>query len=168
MLYVPPQTSTYHQPLDLVTFLDGRALLFDYTLLSEDAIRCDCTPVKRHNRSAWRGSEPSLGTTAIHSSKKRGTEMTIVQIEHPVPNFDAWKKAFDSDPVGRERSGVRRYQVLRPMDNPNYAMVDLEFDNASKAGTFLAAMREVWRRVEGTVMESPRVRIVEVVESKEY
>ena len=94
--------------------------------------------------------------------------MTIVQIEHPVPNFDAWKKAFDSDPVGRERSGVRRYLVLRPMDNPNYAMVDLEFDNASKAETFLAAMREVWRRVEGTVMESPRVRIVEVVESKEY
>ena len=94
--------------------------------------------------------------------------MTIVQIEHPVPNFDAWKKAFDSDPVGRERSGVRRYQVLRPMDNPNYAMVDLEFDNASKAEAFLSAMREVWRRVEGTIIESPRVRIVEVVESKEY
>ena len=94
--------------------------------------------------------------------------MFIVQIEHPVPNFDAWKQAFDSDPVGRERSGVRRYQVLRPMDNPDYAMVDLEFDNASKAEAFLAAMREVWRRVEGTIIESPRVQIVEVVESKEY
>jgi hypothetical protein len=33
MLYVLPQTSTYHQLLDLVTFLDGKALLFDYTLL---------------------------------------------------------------------------------------------------------------------------------------
>ncbi|GAC1473335.1 MAG: hypothetical protein PVSMB5_24380 [Ktedonobacteraceae bacterium] len=94
--------------------------------------------------------------------------MTIVQIEHPVPSFDAWKKAFDSDPVGRERSGVRRYQILRPIDNPNYAMVDLEFDNPGKAEAFLAAMREVWRRVEGTIIESPRVRIVEVVESKEY
>ena len=94
--------------------------------------------------------------------------MFIVQIEHPVPNFDAWKQAFDSDPVGRERSGVRRYQVLRPIDNPNYVMIDLEFDSSSEVEAFLAAMREVWRRVEGTIIESPRVRIVEVVESKEY
>ncbi len=94
--------------------------------------------------------------------------MVIVQIEHPVPNFDNWKKAFDSDPVGRERSGVRRYQVLRPIDNPNYSMVDLEFDSLSEVEAFLAAMRQVWSRVEGTIIESPRVRIVEVVESKEY
>jgi len=38
--------------------------------------------------------------------------MTILRIEHPIPDFDAWKKAFDSDPVGREKSGVRRYQIL--------------------------------------------------------
>ena len=94
--------------------------------------------------------------------------MFIVQIEHPVPNFDAWKQAFDSDPVGRERSGVRRYQVLRPIDNPNYVMIDLDFDSARAAEAFLAAMCEVWRRVEGTIIESPRVQIVEVVESKEY
>ena len=94
--------------------------------------------------------------------------MIIVQIEHPVPNFDAWKKAFDSDPVGRERSGVRRYKVLRPIDNQNYSMVDLEFDSSSEVQAFLAAMREVWSRVEGKIIESPRVRIVEVVESKEY
>ena len=94
--------------------------------------------------------------------------MFIVQIEHPVPNFDAWKKAFDSDPVGRERSGVRRYKVLRPIDNPNYSMVDLEFDSSGEVEAFLAAMREVWHRVEGTIIESPRVRIVEVVENVNY
>jgi hypothetical protein len=94
--------------------------------------------------------------------------MIILQIEHPVPSFDAWKAAFDSDPVNREQSGVRRYQVFRPIDNPNYAMVDLEFDSSSEAEGLLAAMREVWRRVEGTIMESPHVRIVEVVESKQY
>lgn len=94
--------------------------------------------------------------------------MIIVQIEHPVPNFDAWKQAFDSDPVGRERSGVRRYRVLRPIDNPNYAMIDLEFDNSSEAEAFLDAMREVWHRVEGTIIESPRVRLVEAVENKKY
>ncbi len=96
--------------------------------------------------------------------------MFIVQIEHPVPNFDAWKQAFDSDPVGRERSGVRRYQVLRPIDNPNYVMIDLDFDSARAAEAFLAAMREVWRspKAAPALAGSPQTRIVEVVESKEY
>jgi hypothetical protein len=94
--------------------------------------------------------------------------MVILQIEHPVPSFDAWKKVFDSDPVNRKQSGVRRYRVLRPIDNPNYAIIDLEFDSVNEAEGLLAAMREVWRGVQGTIIESsPRVRIVEAVESKE-
>lgn len=94
--------------------------------------------------------------------------MPILRIEHQVPSFDGWKKAFDSDPAGRERSGVRRYQVLRSIDDPNYVMIDLEFDSNGEAEALLAAMREVWSRVEGTVMVNPQARIVEVVESKEY
>ena len=94
--------------------------------------------------------------------------MYSLQIEHPVPNFDAWRRAFESDPVNRKQSGVRRYRVLRPIDNPNYAIIDLEFDSLNEAEGLLAAMREVWRGVQGTIMESPRVRIVEVMESKEY
>ena len=93
--------------------------------------------------------------------------MVILQIEHPVPSFDTWKKAFDSDPVNRKQSGVRRYRVFRPIDNPNYAIIDLEFDSLNEAEGLLAAMREVWRGVQGTIIESPRVRIVEAVESKE-
>ena len=94
--------------------------------------------------------------------------MPTVRIEHPVPNFEGWKKAFDSDPVGREKSGVRRYQVLRSIEDPNYVLIDLEFDSKTKAEAFLAAMREVWRRVDGTVITNPQARIVETVESKEY
>ena len=93
--------------------------------------------------------------------------MVILQIEHPVPSFDAWKKAFDSDPINRKQSGVHHYRVLRPIDNPNYAIIDLEFDSVHEAEGLLAAMREVWRGVQGTIIESPRVRIVEAVESKE-
>jgi hypothetical protein len=94
--------------------------------------------------------------------------MYILRIEHPVPDFDGWKKAFDSDPVGREKSGVRRYQVLRPIDNANYVMIDLEFDTANQAEALLAAMRVVWGRVEGKIMMNPQARIVEAVETKEY
>jgi len=94
--------------------------------------------------------------------------MYMLRIEHPVPNFDGWKQAFDSDPVGREKSGVRRYQILRAVDDPNYVLIDLEFDTASQAEALLAAMRTVWGRVEGTIMMSPQARIVEAVETKAY
>lgn len=94
--------------------------------------------------------------------------MYIVRIEHPVPNYEGWKQAFDSDPVGRQKSGVRRYQISRAVDDPNYVMIDLEFDTMSQAEGLLAAMRVVWGRVEGTIMMSPKARIVEAVEAKEY
>jgi hypothetical protein len=94
--------------------------------------------------------------------------MHILRIEHPVADFDAWKKAFDSDPLGREQSGVRRYRVLRPIDDPNYVMIDLEFDSPSEAEALEAALRDLWRGVEGQIMEKPRSRIVEAVETKEY
>jgi hypothetical protein len=94
--------------------------------------------------------------------------MPILRIEHSVPDFDGWKRAFDSDPVDRTKSGVRRYQVLRSIDDPNYVMIDLEFDTQSEAEALLAAMREVWGRVQGKVVLDPQARIVETVETKEY
>lgn len=94
--------------------------------------------------------------------------MPTVRIQHPIADYDSWKQAFDSDPVGRERSGVRRYQILRPVDDPNFVMIDLDFDNTSAAESFLVAMRGIWSRVQGTIMENPRAWIVEVAESKQY
>lgn len=94
--------------------------------------------------------------------------MYMLRIEHPVPNYEDWKQAFNSDPVVREKSGVRRYQILRPVDNPNFVMIDLEFDTVSQAEALLAAMRVVWGWVEGTIMMSPKSRIVESMETKEF
>ena len=95
--------------------------------------------------------------------------MLILQIEHGVRDYDAWKQAFDGDPVGREQGGVRRYRVLRPTDDPNYVIVDLEFDDASAAEAFRTSLRELWDRVGGDLrLQAPRARIVEAVDSKEY
>ncbi len=94
--------------------------------------------------------------------------MHVLRIEHPVPDFDAWKEAFDSDPVGRKQSGMRSYRISRPTDDHTYVMIDLDFDGSSEAEAFLAKLRELWARVQGRIMESPRARIVEVVESNEY
>ena len=96
--------------------------------------------------------------------------MTILHIEHPIRDFNSWKAAFESDPVGRERSGVRRYQVFRPIDDPSYVAIDLDFDSPNAAGAFLAALREVWTSPVSApaLAGSPQARIVEMVDSKEY
>jgi hypothetical protein len=96
--------------------------------------------------------------------------MTTLRIEHAVRDFGSWKVAFDSDPADRERGGVRRYRVLRPIDDPNYVLIDLDFESASAAAAFLAVLREqVWRspRAAAVLGGSPQARIVELVESKE-
>jgi hypothetical protein len=94
--------------------------------------------------------------------------MHVLRIEHAVADYDAWKEAFDSDPVGREQGRVRRYRILRPTDDRKYVLIDLEFDDAGSAEAFLARLRELWARVEGTIMESPQARIAEAVEGDEY
>jgi len=93
---------------------------------------------------------------------------TILRIEHPVRDFDAWKKVFDSDPLSRKKSGVRRYRIWRLIDNPNYVLMDLEFDGSKEAEAFASALRILWGSPEGLkVMQNPQLRVVEPVESKE-
>lgn len=96
--------------------------------------------------------------------------MPIVQIEHPIRDFETWKAAFDRDPARRQASGVRRYQIFRPTDDPNYIAVDLEFDGRDEAEAFKLALEDVWRSPEAgaALGGTPRARIVDVVETREY
>ncbi len=94
--------------------------------------------------------------------------MFILRIEHAVMDFDSWKRAFDNDPVGRQKSGVRRYHIMRPVDNPKYVIVDLELDSADQAESLLGALRGVWRQVEGKAIMNPKAQIVEAVETKSF
>jgi N-acetyl-anhydromuramyl-L-alanine amidase AmpD len=91
--------------------------------------------------------------------------MLILQIEHKVPNYDGWKKAFDSDPIDRKKSGVKRYQIYRQPDDPGHVIVDLYFDNAEDAQATLGALQNLWNRVEGTVMVKAQTRMLQLVET---
>lgn len=93
--------------------------------------------------------------------------MFILRIEHPVPSFEAWEKAFASDPLGRRASGVRRYRVFRASDDPSYVLVDLEFERAADAEAMLVRLRELWGRVEGKLMSNARARTLELTASEE-
>ncbi len=93
--------------------------------------------------------------------------MTVVQIEHPIHDFDTWKAAFDRDPVGREASGVRSYRIYRPVDDPNYIALDLDFADRPAAEAFTRAIERLWQsgRAAPALAGTPRARIVEVVEA---
>ena len=94
--------------------------------------------------------------------------MVILQIEHPVPDYDEWKKAFDSDPLNRKGSGVRRYAIYRTLGNPNHVLIDLQFDDLREAEAMHTALQKLWNKVEGSVMMNPKSRIMEEVETAEY
>jgi hypothetical protein len=96
--------------------------------------------------------------------------MPVLRLEHSIRDFDLWKSAFDRDPIGRERSGVRGHRVFRPIDDPNYIAVDLEFDTVAEAESFQVSLAELWRSREAApaLIGTPQVRIVEAVESKRY
>lgn len=91
--------------------------------------------------------------------------MIILRIEHKIPNFDGWKKAFESDPINRKKFGVRNYSISRPIDDPNYVIIDLEFGSLKEAEDTLAALRDLWTKVEGQVMMNPQTRILDLVET---
>ena len=45
--------------------------------------------------------------------------MPTLMVTHAVRDYDVWKQMFDSDPLGREASGVRGHRVMRASDDPN-------------------------------------------------
>jgi hypothetical protein len=93
--------------------------------------------------------------------------MAVLRLEHSVKSFDAWKHAFDNDPADRAGSGVRRYDVLRSVDDPDFVAIDLEFDTPGEAERFLEKVEQVWAGRGGALVQAPRGRIFESVEFRE-
>jgi len=96
--------------------------------------------------------------------------MPILRLEHPIRDFDLWKRAFDRDPVGRQAMGVRSHHIYRPVDDPGYVVVDLEFDSRPEAERFRVALGELWSSTEAApvLAGTPVTRIVDPIESRSY
>jgi hypothetical protein len=96
--------------------------------------------------------------------------MATLQIEHPISDFDVWKKAFEADPVRRKESGVRRYRVFRPVDDPRYVKIDLDFDTVDEAQAFRSALQGVWSsgRAAPALAGTPQTQIVEEALAEEF
>ena len=92
--------------------------------------------------------------------------MQTLRIEHEVPSYDGWKKAFDSDPINRKQSGVKSYRIYKPADNAKLVIVELDFETAEELNSTLQTLQKLWNKVQGTVIVNPTTRIAELTEVK--
>lgn len=95
--------------------------------------------------------------------------MYVLHIEHSVPDYDAWRRmGFDSDPLGRQQMGVKRYRVGRRADNPNHVMIDLEFATRDAADKMAAALRQMWVGAQARgLINAPQLNSFELVDAVE-
>jgi len=71
--------------------------------------------------------------------------MTTLRMEHAIHDYDLWKTAFDGFADVRAKAGVRAFTIHRPVDNPKYLMLDLEFDTTERADAFSTFLEQnVW------------------------
>jgi hypothetical protein len=95
--------------------------------------------------------------------------MPTLQIDHRVRDYDTWKQAFDSDPVGREAGGVRAHRISRLADDPQYVVVELDFESHGEAEAFAEKLRALWAEAGPRLgLESPTARVLEHVERVDY
>jgi hypothetical protein len=94
--------------------------------------------------------------------------MYTLHIEHPITDFDTWKAAFASFAAMRLSAGVRSHTIRRPLDDPRYVSIDLEFDTVAGAEEFLHTLRSrVWANpvASPALVGDPTTRILETEES---
>lgn len=93
--------------------------------------------------------------------------MITLRIEHKIANYDGWKKAFDSDPINRKQSGVKRYRIYRPSDDDLFIIIDLDFDNLEQAQSTQAALNRMFGNIDGKIIFGPQTKLLNVVEASE-
>ena len=97
--------------------------------------------------------------------------MATLRVELEVRDYDMWRNAFAQDAGGRAKNGARRYRIFRAVDDANKVMIDLDFDTAAEAGTFLTIMeRDVWPSPDKAPAKvgAPRTHLLDMVETEEY
>jgi hypothetical protein len=89
--------------------------------------------------------------------------MTTLRIEHAITDYATWRQAFNSFAAARDRAGVQRHRVLRPVDDERYICVDLDFETVHAAEEFLQFLRaSVWSSPERApaLAGKPQTRIL--------
>ncbi|HEY4401940.1 MAG TPA: hypothetical protein VGO38_07910 [Acidimicrobiia bacterium] len=92
--------------------------------------------------------------------------MRTLHIEHEITDLDTWVAAFNRFAEARRDAGVRAERVQRPVDNPGYVVIDLDFDTTEDAAGFLGFLEsQVWKIRENSpgLAGTPETMILEPV-----
>jgi hypothetical protein len=96
--------------------------------------------------------------------------VATLRIEHAIQDYETWQKAFDSFAEARANAGVRSFTIRRPVDDPKYLLLDLEFDTPGQAETFAGFLyQQVWSSPVSSpgLAGTPQTRILDLVRSQE-
>lgn len=95
--------------------------------------------------------------------------MPTLHIEHAIADFAQWNAAFDRFAEFRQRAGVRAQRVQRPVDDPAYVVIDLDFDTTGEAQKFLQFLQQqVWPSRENApaLIGTPHTKILESADNQ--
>ncbi len=90
--------------------------------------------------------------------------MPTLHIEHGIVDFAVWNAAFERFADFRKQSGVRTHRLQRPVDDPHYIVIDLDFDTTAEAEGFLKFLETtVWASAENApaLLGTPETMILE-------
>ncbi len=90
--------------------------------------------------------------------------MATLHIEHAISDFELWRGAFERFEQYRTQAGVRAQRIQRPLDDPNYVVIDLDFDTVGAAERFRDFLTTtVWssRDKSPALAGAPQTRILE-------
>ncbi len=94
--------------------------------------------------------------------------MYVLSVWYTVSDYAEWRKTFDADPLDREKSGVRRYTMTRPVDDEHTVVGALEFDSLDEAEAFAARLRRLWEDLGEGLAGNAGLRISEIVEERAF
>jgi len=94
--------------------------------------------------------------------------MATLLIEHAISDYQIWRAAFDRFSGARTEAGVTRERVYRPVDDPQYVIITLDFPASERASSFLRFLEtRIWSSPQNApaLRGAPRTRILEVSHS---
>ncbi|MEA2507470.1 MAG: hypothetical protein QOH48_2088 [Actinomycetota bacterium] len=94
----------------------------------------------------------------------KGGQLVTLHIEHPITDYETWFSAFSGFTEARRRAGVRDHRVQHPVDDRRYIVIDLDFDTAGEAATFLDFLQSrVWAAQKNSpaLSGAPKATILE-------
>jgi hypothetical protein len=103
-------------------------------------------------------------------ASNKENRMATLHIQHPITDFDTWTSAFNRFADARQHAGVRAERIQRPVDDPKFVVIDLDFDSAGEAQSFRGFLTtQVWANPENSpgLAGTPQTMILEAVAIRE-